>query len=113
MTNVVESADVRVLQVGEGVGFALEPLAEFGLLGQVSGQGFDRDDAVEACVAGLIHLAHATGAEWRDDFVGAEPGAGRQGHVCSEWSDYTEVWALQPNVDVLGTPQERGLCRQL
>ena len=30
-----------------------------------------------------LHLAHATGAEGGDDFVGAEAGAGTDGHVLS------------------------------
>lgn len=37
----------------------------------------DRDDPFEPRVVGLVDLAHATGADRREDFVGAEFVAGR------------------------------------
>jgi len=39
------------------------------------------DDAVEARIERLVHLAEATRADGRQDFVGAEFVAGRQGHL--------------------------------
>src|SRR5437667_10811698 len=50
--NVVQGADVRMIQCSDGAGLALEALAEL-LGGDLNG-----DDAVEAVVGGLVNLAH-------------------------------------------------------
>ena len=44
-------------------------------------QDLDRDRAIEARVAGLVDLAHATGAKRAEDFVWAETGAGGKCHA--------------------------------
>jgi hypothetical protein len=44
-------------------GLSLKAVREMG------GGGLDGDVAVQSCVAGLPHLAHAAGAERREDFV--------------------------------------------
>ena len=48
---------------------------------EVLGQHLDRDVALEARVARAVHLAHAAGAERRQDLVRAETGPGREGHL--------------------------------
>ena len=72
VADVVEHADVRVVQRSHGAGFALEALPEILALGDVFGQDLDGDGAVEARVTRFVHFAHASRAEWREDFVGAE-----------------------------------------
>src|SRR5229473_1446019 len=57
--DVVECADVRMIQRGNGARLALEALAEFVL------KDLDGDDAVQARVESTIHLAHAAGANRR------------------------------------------------
>ena len=47
-------------------------------------QSFDRDVAVETCVASPIHLAHAAGADQADDLIGTEARARSKTHCC-EW----------------------------
>ena len=54
------------------MGFALEALPEILALGDVFGQDFDGDEAIEARVTRFVHFAHASGAEWREDFVGTK-----------------------------------------
>ena len=58
VADVVEGADVRMIQAGDGASFALESLAQFGAVRKMRGQNLDRDDAIEARVAGAVHLAH-------------------------------------------------------
>ena len=41
-------------------------------------QDFQRDLAIQPCIARAVDLAHAAGPEERDDFVGTKPGAGSQ-----------------------------------
>ena len=70
-----------MFQVGEGAGFALEPLAEVGALGQVRGQGLDGHDAVEARVAGFVHFAHASLTNQGDDLMRTKQRAGFERHL--------------------------------
>ena len=68
--NVVEVADIGVVQCGDGACLAAEALAErfFG--------NFDCDVAPQPRVARPVHLAHSAGANEREDLVRAEPRAG-------------------------------------
>jgi hypothetical protein len=72
---VVQLADVRMVQRGHRAGLAREPFGEFGL------RCLDRNNSVQAGVAGPVDLAHSTGADRRKDFVGAEFVSGREPHV--------------------------------
>ena len=65
-SDVVEMADVRMIQRGDGAGFAFETFAE------AFARNFDRDLAAQTRVAGAVHLAHPPLADARQDFVGAE-----------------------------------------
>ncbi len=62
-SDVVERADVRMRERGDGLGFALEPRAELGIRGEFRGEDLDGDGAVEPCIPRPVHLAHAAGAE--------------------------------------------------
>ena len=68
--NVVKRADVRVVQTGDGKGFALEPLAELGASGEMRRKNLDRDGAIEPRVLGLIDLAHPSRSERGHNLVG-------------------------------------------
>ena len=78
--NVIQRADVRVVELRDGTGFAVEPFAKFPIGGERDGQHFDRNDAIEPRVARFVDLAHATAPEQRLDFVGAQRGAGGKCH---------------------------------
>ena len=77
----VDSRDVRMIQRGEDLRFALEPRHSFTVQRERVGQDLDGDVAIEPRVARLVDLAHATRAERRQDFVGAETGSGCERHV--------------------------------
>ena len=89
LADVVEGADVRMLERGNRPRLALEPFLELWMPGAILGKDFDRDDAIEPRVARAIHLAHAARADAGNDFVSAETNAGRQRHVCMRRRDYT------------------------
>ena len=80
MTDVVERADVRIAQRGNGARFAIESLPKLGIGREMRGKDFQRDDAVEARVGAAIHLAHAARADRCDDFIRPEARARRDGH---------------------------------
>src|SRR5262245_17489694 len=86
LTDVVQRADVRVVQAGDGAGLTLEALAQIWIGREMLGQHFDRDEAIEPAIARSVDLAHAARAKWRHDLVWAERGTGRQRHgrICRE-----------------------------
>ena len=55
-THVVERANVRVVQAGDRLRLALEPLLEVGVRGDMLGQHLDGDGAVQAGVPGIVDL---------------------------------------------------------
>ena len=71
--DVVQAADVRVIERRDRLGLALEPCAELRVTRQLRREHLHGDLAVEARIAGLIHLAHASGPDQGEDLVGAEP----------------------------------------
>ncbi len=80
VTHVVQGADVRMVELGEGARLALEAGGQLRRIPQPPRQHLDRHLALEALVPGPVDLTHAAGAQGGDDGVGAEAGAGGQGH---------------------------------
>ena len=83
-TDVVQRADVRVVEARDRFRLALEAGAECGIGGEGLGQHLDRDLAAEPGIAGAPHFTHAAGPKGSDDFVGAEAGSGGEGHGWGE-----------------------------
>ena len=73
-TDVVDLADVRMIQRGDGASFLLKPRAMLAL------EPLDGDDAIQACVASLPDLAHAARANVRKNLIRAESVACVQRH---------------------------------
>ncbi len=69
MADVVQGADIRIVQTGDGARLNLEPLATFGAARQLCGQDLDSDGAVQAGIAGAVDFAHTAGADGRKDLV--------------------------------------------
>jgi hypothetical protein len=72
MADVVEGADVRMIEARNDARFAFEALARLGAHGEVPLQHLDRDRPVQAGVAREVDLAHPAGAQHLDDFVRPE-----------------------------------------
>ena len=72
-----------MVQRGEGLRFVPEPGGALGIRGEHLGQDLDRDVAIQAGVAGAIHLAHAPLTQLPDDGVHAEAHVDVQRHGCS------------------------------
>ena len=71
---------MRVIELRDRARFTVEALAELRITGECLRQDLDRDGAIQPRVAGFVDLAHAAGAERREDFIGAEARAGGQTH---------------------------------
>ena len=67
--------DVRMIERGQRLRFAREAGESIMIGGERVRQDLQGDVAIELRVASAIHLAHATGANGRDDLVRAESGS--------------------------------------
>ena len=80
LADIVDAADVRMIELRDGVRFPFETSAALPVIGDVGGEDLDRDVAIEPAVSRPIDFAHAASAEERVDFVRAESSATRQRH---------------------------------
>jgi hypothetical protein len=69
LADVVNRADVGMVQRGRGLGFALKASERLWATGNVFGQEFHSDEAMQPRVFGLIYHAHAATPEFLDDAV--------------------------------------------
>ena len=67
--DVVDGADVRVIQGRGGPRFALEPFEGLMVLGKVFGQELEGYEAAELGVLGLVYDAHAPAAQLLENAV--------------------------------------------
>jgi hypothetical protein len=54
------------------------------------GQNLDRYVAAQLGIVSAVNLSHPTSANGGQDFVGAQVGAGRQGHLAFDYSSGNE-----------------------
>ena len=83
LADIVECADVWMIQRRDGTSFPLESLAQIRIGRDMRGQNLDRDCAIEARVARFVDFAHPAGPEWRLDFVRAEASTESKCHFFS------------------------------
>jgi hypothetical protein len=69
VADVVDGADVRMVERRGGARLALEALPGVRLVESISGQELERNEPTEPRVLGFVDLAHASGANLRDDLV--------------------------------------------
>ena len=69
LVNLMNGADVGIVQRGCGAGFALKSLESLGVLGQFVGKEFQSDIAAEAQILGLIDNTHPAATELLNDPV--------------------------------------------
>jgi hypothetical protein len=74
LTDVVQGADIWMVQCRDRARFPLEPLGEGPL------DRLDRYVAIEPSVVGAIHVAHSSGASRLRDFVRSETHSADQSH---------------------------------
>ena len=80
VADVVDAADVRMVERGDGARLALEAGARIGIASDLGRQDLDRDRAIEARVAGSVDLAHAARADLGGHFIRAEASARTERH---------------------------------
>ena len=73
-------ANVQVVQAGDGLRLALEPLLEIGVRGDMLRQDLDGDGAVESGVSGFVHFSHTASPDGGDDLIRPEVPSGFKRH---------------------------------
>ena len=63
LANIVQRADVWMIERGHGACFTIEALAQLRIGGERERQHLDRHRTIESRVAGTIDLAHASGTQ--------------------------------------------------
>src|SRR5579864_6868379 len=69
LIDLVNGADIWVIQGGSGARFALKTLEDLGVGGDVLGKKLEGDEASQLDVLGLIDDTHTSAAEFLDDPV--------------------------------------------
>ena len=69
MADVIQHADVRMIQAGNRFGFALEALLSNRIIRKLRRQDLDRHRAFQPRIPRAIHLAHAARAQRGDDLI--------------------------------------------
>ena len=90
VSDVVQRADVRMIQACDGARLALKPFAQSDCYQLARGvrENLDGDGTVQASVAGLVDLAHATRTKLLANLVGTEPCADSQTHNAARIIDF-------------------------
>src|SRR4029077_19413263 len=83
MADIVEHADVRMIESGNRLRFAVETGFHLRVVGEMRRKNFDCNCAIQPSVACFIDFTHAPGADGGKDFVWAELCADGETHVCS------------------------------
>ena len=79
-SDVVQDADIGMIQRRHRPGLVLEALPDIVTFGNVIRQDFDSNGAVKPRIPGLVYLAHPARPDGGEDFVGSELVAGSQRH---------------------------------
>ena len=78
LADIVQRADVWMVQRRHALRFALEPRSELFVVRERGGQQLDRDFTIEPGVLRAIDLAHASLADGAEDFVGPKASGRRE-----------------------------------
>ncbi len=89
MSDVVQTADVRMIEGGDGARLTEKTRASLGVSCRLARQQLDRYRASQPGIAGPVHVSHATTTQQRQDLVRAQAGTGGNGHQNSRVADYT------------------------
>ena len=79
-SDVVDLADVRMVETGDGARFTLEAALPVGVGGELGGQHLDRDVAAQTRIVCLPHFTHSPCAKEADDLIWAQPRTRMQVH---------------------------------
>jgi len=80
-TNVIQPADVRMIERRDGPGLVLKTQIEPCVVREFGGKDLDGNGASKPCVTRGVNLSHSPSAEWRDDLIRPKACSRREFHV--------------------------------
>jgi hypothetical protein len=86
---IVHRNDIGMVQPGQGLGLALEPLGETRIRTFFRQEDLERHDPVQCGLPGLVDYAHAALTKHLDDF---EVGEVARDFALGRWLDFSGVW---------------------
>jgi hypothetical protein len=86
IADIVQHANVRVIENGDGFGFSFKALLVNGITRKLSRKNLDRNGAIQPGIAGAVDLAHPASTEGGTDFIGSEECPRSEGHVGREYT---------------------------
>src|SRR5271156_1466826 len=69
LADIVDGADVRMIQSRSSLGFALKAAESLGIFGDFVGEEFERHKAAQSYVFSFVDDAHASAADFFNDAV--------------------------------------------
>src|SRR5439155_24617366 len=90
LADVVNRADVGVVESGSGARLPLEALQCGRIAGDILGNYLDGDDSFQARVPSPIDFAHPTRTQRTENFVRTQAGVGSERHRC-RWTKFTSA----------------------
>ena len=98
LTNVMECADVRMRDAGDGARFVPEPFdAAVWRVHDLAREELDGDGPIESRIARTVDFAHSSGAERCQDLERAEAGSRGEPHDGVDW-EYSDYGSASPRV---------------
>ena len=96
LVNLVNGADVRMIQCRSGFGFALKTAECQRATGDFVGQELESYEAAELHILGLVDDTHRAGAEFLDDVIVRDglPDHWRESYVCETGKSMRAQWLL-------------------
>ena len=100
--DVVDGADVGMVQRGGGTRFTFESFERLRVVGEIVGEKFESDEAAEARVFGFVDDAHSATAEFFDDAVVRDCLADEGGGVSHQWWEilWVMVWRVKSETEI-------------
>ena len=80
-TDIVQRADVWMVQRGDGAGLALEAFSQCGVIADMRWEDFDRDGSIEAGILRLVDFTHSACTQRGLDFIRSEASTGTEAHL--------------------------------
>ena len=90
LTDVVQRADVRMVQARDGSCLAFEPLLVSGVVGELR-EDLDSNRALEPCISRTVNLSHSAHAKKGDNLIRSQT---RSRGQCHDGADYTRAISL-------------------
>ncbi len=116
LADVVNGADVGVVECRRGAGFLEEAALRGVIPGEIRREYFDGDTTTQACVARPVNDSHSAGAQRGFDFIGAKLGTRCKGrHRVAKGRQVTFAFWRSPTICNEGRPRlsdEGNLCRK-